>query len=61
MSKYRELQAQREALAARLKGAIFYEHKYRGMVYQLVDGTFLSQTEYKVLRRQCIFYMLFAI
>lgn len=61
MSKYKELQAQREALAARLKGAILYEHKYRGMVYKLVDGTFLSQAEYKVLRRQCMFYLLFAI
>lgn len=61
MSKYKELQTQQKALAARLKGAILYQHKYRGMVYQLVDGTFLSQAEYKVLRRQCMFYMLFAI
>lgn len=60
MSKYKELQAQREALAARLKGAILYEHKYRGMMYQLTDGTLLSPVEYKALRRECMFYVLCA-
>ncbi|QHZ59965.1 hypothetical protein PJKIFABJ_00010 [Pseudomonas phage PE09] len=51
MDRYRELEEQRRALRERLRGATLFEHKTRGFVYQLADGSYLSVEEFKRLRR----------
>lgn len=57
-NRWKELENRKRALALRLKGAVYYKHPYRGFVYELTDGTFLSEADYKALRRQCLLYML---
>ncbi|WYN05137.1 hypothetical protein ISREJYDI_CDS0177 [Pseudomonas phage UNO-G1W1] len=53
MDRYRELEEARRKVRERLRGATPYLSPTRGWMYKLVDGSMITELEYKRLRREC--------
>jgi hypothetical protein len=52
MTRWQELEQQRRVIRERLKGAVLHRHPTRGWMYKLLDNTFITEADYKHLRRQ---------
>lgn len=46
---FAERRAEGEVISRRIKGAALFQHKTRGWVWMLHDGTYVSLDEYKAL------------